>query len=274
MPLTTAARAPALALLILCLLANAAGAQPVSAAFNDIGIEQKLGAVVPLDTAFTGEEGQRVTLRQVVTAPTILALVYYQCPNVCDLLLTGLAGVLGPLSAVPGVEYNVVTISIDPKETPEIARISKRRSLQTIQKPFPPDSWRFLTGDEQAIDQVADAVGFRYVRNGDGFDHPVALIILSPQGKIVRYMMGADFLAADLQLSLMEAQKGAIGPTIAKLARICFRVDPSSHKLVFQITKVMATITLVVAGGFVAWLVVSGRRRKRRLMHGNDSSDT
>ena len=272
MPFTGAARAPALVLFLLCLLPAGAGAQ-VASTFDDIGIDQKLGATVPLDTAFRGEEGEKVTLHQVVTAPTILALVYYQCPNVCDLLLTGLAGVLGPLTAEPGTDFNVVTISIDPTETPQIARQSKRRSLETIQKPFPPDSWRFLTGEQAAIDTVAKSVGFHYVRDGSGFDHPVALIILSPQGKIVRYMMGADFLAADLQLSLMEAQKGAIGPTIAKLARICFRVDPRSHKFVFEITRVLATVTLTLAGGFAAWLIVAGHRRKRRLMHGTGPSD-
>jgi protein SCO1 len=264
MPSIIVPRASALVLLMLCLIPTAAGAHPVSSAFNEIGIDQKLGATVPLDTTFRGEDGEPVVLRQLVTAPTILALVYYQCPNVCDLLLTGLAGVLGPLSAVPGTDYNVVTISIDPKETPEEARISKRRAMQTIQKPFPAASWRFLTGDETAIDAVADSVGFRYVQNGDGFDHPVAVIILSPAGKVVRYMLGADFLASDLRLSLMEAEKGTIGPTIAKLARICFRVDPTSHKLVFQITRVMATVTLTLAGGFIAYLVVTGYRRKRR----------
>jgi protein SCO1 len=264
MPRTVSPRARLLVLVVLCLLPVSADAHATASAFNEIGIEQKLGAMVPLDTAFRGEEGETVTLRQLVTAPTILALVYYNCPNVCDLLLVGLAGVLGPLTAEPGTDFNVVTISIDPKETPAIARASKRRSLQAIQKPFPPAAWRFLTGDHEAIDAVADAVGFRYVENGGGFDHPVALIILSPQGKIVRYMPGADFLASDLRLSLMEAQKGAIGPTIAKLVRICFRVDPKSHKLVFQVTRVVATVTLVIAGSFVAWLIVSARRRSRR----------
>ncbi len=240
-------------------------AQPAATGFNDIGIGQKLGAAVPLDTAFRGEQGEQVTLRQLVTAPTILALVYYRCPNVCDYLLTGLAGVLGPLSAAPGTEYNVVTISIDPRETPADARQSKKRSLESIQKPFPPASWRFLTGDEEQIHAVAESVGFHYVRNGDGFDHPVALVILSPYGKIVRYMLGADFLASDLKLSLMEAQAGRIGPTIARLARICFRVDPKSHTLVFMTTRVVATITLALAGCLAAWLVILGRRRDRRL---------
>jgi protein SCO1/2 len=257
---------PLISLIVLCLLLPmGASANDAANAFNDIGIVQKLGAMVPLDAAFRAEQGEPVTLRQLVTAPTILALVYYQCPNVCDLLLTGLAGALGPLSAVPGTDYNVISISIDPKETPADARQSKKRSLQTIQKPFPEASWRFLTGDEEQIDAVADSVGFRYVRNGDGFDHPVALIILSPGGKVVRYMLGADFLPADLQLSLMEAQAGKIGPTIAKLARICFRVDPKSHTLVFQTTKVVATVTLALAGVLVGWLVVLDRKRKKRL---------
>jgi len=266
MPFTFASRARALALVALCLLLPLrASAQAAGSAFNDIGIDQKLGATVPLDTRFRGEQGEPISLRQLVTAPTILALVYYQCPNVCDLLLTGLAGVLGPLSAEPGTDYNVVTISIDPKETPADARQSRKRSLETIQKPFPPASWRFLTGDEQQIHAVAESFGFHYMRNGDGFDHPVALVILSPSGKVVRYMLGADFLPADLKLSLMEAQNGTIGPTIAKFARICFRVDPKSHTLVFMTTRVVATITLVLAGCLVVWLVFLSRRRKQRL---------
>ncbi len=250
----------------LCLLLPVGtGAQQAAAGFGDIGIEQKLGAVIPLDTAFRGEQGEPVTLRQLVTAPTILALVYYRCPNVCDYLLTGLAGVLGPLSAEPGTDYNVVTISIDPRETPVDARQSRKRSLETIQKPFPPASWRFLTGDESQIHAVAESVGFHYVRNGDGFDHPVALVILSPSGKIVRDMLGADFLASDLKLSLLEAQAGRVGPTIARLARICFRVDPKSHTLVFMTIRVVATVTLLLAACLAVWVLILGKRRGRRL---------
>jgi protein SCO1/2 len=102
------------------------------------------------------------------------------------------------------------------------------------------------------------------MRNGDGFDHPVAIVILSPGGTIVRYMYGADFLPADLKLSLMEAQEGRIGQTIAKLARICFRVDPKSHTLVFMTTRVVASVTLVLAGALAAYLVIAGRKRRRR----------
>jgi protein SCO1 len=220
---------------------------------------------VPLDSRFVGEQGEAVTLRQLVTAPTIVAMVYYECPNVCDLLLTGLAGVLGPLDAVPGKDYNIVTISVDPKETPKDARKARRISLETIQGTFPTGAWRFLTGDKANIDAVAQSIGFHYKKDEDGYDHPVAIVILSPEGKVVRYMFGADFLPADLKLSLMEAQKGTIGPTIARLARICFRVDPKSHTLVFRLTQVVATVTLLAAGALVAYLVLAGRRKKRRL---------
>jgi protein SCO1/2 len=266
MPLCRVSRTTLFVVIALGLLLSAGTrALSDSPAFQDIGIEQKLGATIPLDAIFTGEEGERVSLRQLVTAPTILALVYYQCPNVCDYLLTGIAGVLGPLEAEPGTDYNVVTISIDPKETPADARQSRRRSLQSIQKPFPPASWRFLTGEEAQINAVAQATGFHYARSANGFDHPVALIILSPSGKIVRYMNGADFLPADLKLSLMEAQAGRIGPTIAKLVRICFRVDPKSHTLVFMTTRVVASITLLFAAGLALAGVLLGRRRRRRL---------
>ncbi len=254
-----------LAACVLCLPAISLHAQGAASAFDDIGIEQKLGATIPLDTSFADENGDPITLRQLVTAPTILALVYYRCPNVCDYLITGIAGVLGPLPAEPGKDYNVVTISIDPSEAPADARKAKRIGLETIQKPFPPDSWRFLTGNEKNIHAVAESIGFHYRQNGNGFDHPVAIFILSAHGEIVRYMLGADFLPADLKLALMEAQQGKIGPTIARLFRICFRVDPQSHTLVFMTMRVVASVTIFLAGALALWLIVAGRRRKRRL---------
>ncbi len=249
----------------LCFPLRSTSAQTVTSGFTDIGIEQRLGAIVPLNTSFLDENGAPVTLGGLITAPTILALVYYNCPNVCDYLLTGIAGVLGPLPAEPGRDYNVVSISIDPTEKPADARRAKRISLETIQKPFPQDSWRFLTGHEKDIHAVADSIGFHYRRNGNGFDHPVAIIILSPHGEVVRYMLGADFLPADLKLSLIEAQQGRIGPTIARLVRICFRVDPKSHTFVFMTMRVVAAVTLVLAGSLALWLVIAGRKRKRRL---------
>jgi protein SCO1/2 len=246
----------------ICFPAPVQGERPSATA--EIGIDEKLGGSVALDAEFVGEDGSPVTLRQLIHTPTVLALVYYTCPNVCDLLLTGIAGVLKGLPAEPGRDFNVVTISIDERETPADARRARRIGLESIQRPFPPASWRFLTGTAASIDAVADSVGFRFARTAGYYDHPVGIIILSPTGKIVRYMNGADFLPADLKLSLLEASQGKVGPTIARFIRICFSYDPGSRKLVFNTLKVVASVTLAVAGAFVVYLVVAGRRKRRR----------
>jgi protein SCO1 len=250
-----------MAVLTALLPAHADAAQLVPA--GDIGIDEKLGGTVALDAAFADEDGSPVTLRQLIHTPTILSLVYYNCPNVCDYLLTGVAGALKGLEAEPGRDFNVISISIDDRETPSDARRARRIGLESIEKPFPPASWRFLTGTTANIAAVADSVGFRFVRKGSYFDHPVGIMILSPSGQIVRYMNGADFLPADLKLSLLEASQGKVGPTIAKFFRVCFSYDPSSHKLVFKTLKVLATVTHSLAGALVIYLVVAGRKRRK-----------
>ena len=230
--------------------------------WGGVGIEEHLGGFVPLDAAFTRDDGTPVTLRQLVHAPTILALVYYRCPNACDYLLTGMAGVIARLSAVPGKDYQVVTMTIDDRETLVDARKAKRISLESIEAPFPPEAWQFLTGRAADIGKVAEAVGFRYVRKGDDFEHPLGLVILSPQGKIVRYMTGTDFLPVDLKMSLMEASTGTVGPTIAKVMRFCFSYDPQNHTFVFNILRITASFTLLVALALVLYLVFAGRKRR------------
>jgi protein SCO1/2 len=244
---------------------GAAAAPPATepvGVWNGVGIEPHLGGIVPLDATFTGEDGKLVSLRDLDTVPTILTLVYYRCPNACDYLLTGMASTLALLPGRPGVDYRVVTISIDERETTADALNAKRIAVESIMKPYPADAWRFLIGNAQEIHQVADAIGFHFVRNGNEFDHPLGLVVLSPQGKIVRYMTGTDFLPVDLQMSFLEASKGTIGPTIAKLLRVCFSYDPQSRHFVFKTLQVTATVTLALAAGFVLYLILAGRRRR------------
>lgn len=234
------------------------------------GMDEHLGAVVPLDTVFRDEQGATVRLGDVGRTPIILSLVYFRCPNACDLLLTGIAEALATVPAVPGKDYTAVTISIDEHEGPPDAQSAERIGLASIEavqgsapgKEFPATAWRFLTGSAASIAALADAVGFRFVRTGNDFDHPLGLVILSPQGKVVRYMNGASFLPADLKMALLEASTGTIGPTIGKVLRFCFRVDPKGRTLVFNTLKVTAVVTLAFAAGFVLYLVLSGRRRK------------
>ncbi len=225
-----------------------------------IGIDEKLGQVVPLDSSFYDEDGNPVTLRQLIHSPTILAPVYLHCPNVCSLLLQNLAGVLNQLPAEPGKEYGVISISFDDREKPSLAFEKKKTYLKMIHKPFPAEAWRFLTGDQENIRKLTDAVGFHFKRVGDDFEHPVTLIILAPDGKIVRYMYGADPLPFDLKLALVEASQGRIGPTIAKVVRYCFSYDPKAHKLVFNMLKVTGTVTLLFALSFILFLLLKGKK--------------
>jgi protein SCO1/2 len=253
-------------LLIALLLAGLASAPGAAAAelkgvFGGVGIEEHLGSTIPLSARFTDDDGTRVTLADLFTRPTILALVYYRCPNACDFLLTGMADAFKALPGAPGKDYQVLTVTIDPRETVADAREAKRIALQAIQAPFPPEAWRFLTGDAQNIDQLASAVGFHYAKNGNDFDHPLGLVVLSPKGKIVRYMTGTDFLPVDLKMSIMEASTGTVGPTIAKVLRFCFSYDPQNRNFVFNTLKVTAIVTLTIAAGFVLYLVLSTRRR-------------
>lgn len=231
---------------------------------GEIGLKEQLGGYVPLDLTFIDEEGHPVSLRQIVRTPTILALVYLHCPNVCSLLLQNLADALNQLPGEPGKDYTALAISFDERETPALALQKKKVYLQAINRPFPPDAWRFLTGDKENIHKLTEAVGFHFKRVKDDFEHPVALIILAPDGKIVRYMYGADPLPFDLKLALVESSQGRIGPTISKITRFCFSYDPKGKKLVFNTLKVTGIVTLLFALSFVAFLFFKGRKRNTR----------
>jgi protein SCO1/2 len=226
-----------------------------------IGIDEKLGQFIPLDLTFHDETGKPVVLGQLIRTPTILTLVYYHCPNVCSLLLQNLADVLNRLPAEPDKEYRVISLSFDEKEKPDLALQRRGIYRKVIQKPFPEDTWRFLTGGKDNIRKLADAVGFHFKRVGEDFEHPVSLIILAPDGKITRYMYGTDFLPFDLKMALMEASRGKIGPAISKVVRFCFNYDPKANKLVFNTLKVTGTVTLLFALSFVVFLLFKVRKR-------------
>jgi protein SCO1/2 len=228
-----------------------------------IGLEEKLGQSVPLHLEFFNEDGKRIQLKELIRGPTILAPVYYHCPNVCNFLLQNIAGALGKLSAVPGKEYVVLAISFDETENPSLASERKRIYLQMIGKPFPSEAWRFLTGDAANIRQLTDAVGFRFRREGNDFEHPVALIILSQEGKIIRYLYGTDILPFDLKMALLESSEGRVGPTVSKVMRFCFSYDPKGRRYVFNTLKVTGIATITFALLFVLFLTMKGGKRRR-----------
>lgn len=227
-----------------------------------VGIEEKLGQTIPLDIVFNDERGNRITLREVIHKPTILAPVYFGCPDVCSFLLYNLARALNQFTSEPGKEYQVLAVSFDETEKPPLALEKKRLYLKMIEKPFPEEAWRFLTGEVENIRKLTEAIGFRFKREGKMFQHPVSLVILSSDGKITRYMYGTDVLPFDLKMALLEASEGRIGPTVSKVLRFCFSYDPKGRKYVFNTLKVTGIVTLAFALSFILFLVFKGKRRR------------
>jgi protein SCO1/2 len=229
---------------------------------SEIGVEERPGALVPLEAPFTDEQGREVALGELIRGPTILILLYYRCANACDLLLLGTAEAVRGLSLEPGKDYTLLTVSLNEQETPAEARQAQRIALASIQKPFPPEAWRFLTGSAESIHELADAVGVRFQRRGEEIDHPLALVVLSPEGRVTRYLLGEEFLPLDLHLSILEAARGTIGPTVARVMRFCLRYDEQNHRLVFNTLKVSGIVILGLVAALVLFLALGGGRRR------------
>ena len=248
------------------LAAAPAGAQHGAAAPSfqpqEVGIDEKLGGQVPLRLALRDEDGKTVTLGSLIDKPTILTLNYFRCAGICTPLLNGVTEVLNQTLAKPGVDFQVITVSFDERDTPEIAITKRTNYLREIHRPFPPSAWHFLTGDAASTRALCDSVGFKFKQDGDDFIHAGAIIFLSPQGRVTRYMYGTTFLPADLQQAVLEAARGEAQPTINKWLKICFSSDPQGRKFVFSFTKVAAVLTILADAAFVLVVARRGRRRE------------
>jgi len=229
---------------------------------QEVGIDEKLGATLPLDLTLNGEDGQPVTLRQLIDKPTILTLNYFRCAGICTPQLNGVVEVLNRTEAQPGKDFQVITVSFDGRDTSEMATQKRTNYLGELTRPFPPAAWHFLTGPAAASRALADAVGFKYKQVGDDFVHAAAIIFISPQGKVTRYMYGVTYLPADLQMAAQEAARGEAQPTINKFLKFCFSYDPAGRKYVLNTTAIGATVIILAALVFVFTLVRRGRKTK------------
>lgn len=243
--------------------ARAQGAAP-----GEAGIDERLGAQLALDTVLKDEDGNDVTLRQLVDKPTILTLNYFRCAGICTPLLNGLADTLSQVALEPNRDYRVITVSFDPSDTPEVAHQKRINYLRQMKRPFPPAGWRFLTGSAQATRSVTDSVGFYFRAADSGFAHAGAIIVLTPQGIVSRYIYGVSFLPADIQMALEEAAAGEVHPTMSRILALCYSYDPEGRRYVLNITRVTGAAILVVAAGFVMFLLKGrsrGNKEKTRL---------
>jgi protein SCO1/2 len=235
--------------------------EPSAQPEGEVGMEEHLGARIPLDVEFRDESGQPVTLKELVTMPTVIAPVYYDCPNVCSFLQAGMARSLPEVKLKAGEDFRVLSISFDETETPEKARRSKAIYMDAMRRQFPAEAWNFLTGDLESIRELLDAAGYRFKRQGEDFLHPVVLFVVDKDGRIVRYLHGTNVLPMDLTLALVEASEGRIGPTIRRVAQFCFSYDPENKRYVFNLFRVSATVILITAGAFLAFLIWTGRKK-------------
>ena len=236
------------------------GSTGATATLDAVGFDQRLDAQAPLALIFRDETGQRVPLSTYFgTKPVILTLSYYHCPNLCPLVLDGLAISLAKLSFTIGQEFNVVTVSIDPSESPATAAAAKTTYLVEYDRPGAAAGWHFLTGDHAAIDQLAAAVGFRFAYDAQQqqYAHAAGLIILTPEGKIARYFYGLDYAPQDLRWGLMEAANERIGSPVEQLLLRCYHYDPTTGKYNLVIQRVMQVAgvsTIVLLGGLLVLL--------------------
>ncbi len=255
--------------LVACLASAAARADSVVPAnampgpLKEVRYDQRLGEQVPLDLAFRDEAGRRVKLGDYLgRRPALLVLAYYRCPMLCDLVLQGVETGLKPLSLAPGKEFDVIVASIDPGETPALAAAKKREILARYRRPGTAHGWHFLTGPQPSITRLADAAGFRYVadRGRNQFAHAAGIVILTPRGRISRYLFGVEYPARDLRLSLIESSGGRIGGLVDQVLLYCFHYDPAIGRYSAATLNIVRLAAVATVAGLVLLIALLRRR--------------
>jgi protein SCO1/2 len=232
----------------------------------EIGIEEHLDEFLPLDITVTGEDGQLTTLAELIDKPTIINLVYFRCPGICSPLMEGLADVMGKVDLELGKDYQVLTISFDPRESIELGIRKKNNYLNLMTNPDPAmEHWKFFVTDSLNVARLTEAIGFKYKRTGNDFLHAASITIVSPQGKITRYLNGTYFLPFEITMALTEASQGISAPTVNRILEYCFTYDPVGQRYVISITRVAFPLITFTAIAIVLILVVRTSRKKKKV---------
>jgi protein SCO1/2 len=223
---------------------------------------------VPLDAVFRDERGRVVRLGEYFgTRPVVLAFAYYDCPMLCTLALNGLASALSVTSLEPGKDFEIVTVSFDPRDTPATAAAKKASYLERYKRAGAVNGWHFLTGGHSSIDRLTKAAGFRYVWDGETgqFAHPTGVVVLTPHGRLARYLFGVEYSPRDLRLAIVEASAGKVGTPVDSLLLYCYHYDPMTGRyglIVMRALRVAGAVTVLALGTFI---VVMVRRDKHRI---------
>ena len=232
---------------------------------EQVKIEEKLGAFADLKAQFRDSSGGVVDLEKIFERPVVILPVFFTCTSICNLLQAELTNALSQVKALPGEDFNIITLSFSDDEGPEIARASKRNYTTLLKREIPLDRWYYLTGDRENILRFTDSLGYFFIKKKKHFYiHPNALVVLGTNGKIIRYLYGPNFLPFDLGMAVSEAHKGEPGISIKRgVLSFCFDYDPENKTYVFKMFRVSGTAILILLGGFVFFLLRPSSKRGR-----------
>ena len=233
-----------------------------------VGFDQKLNAQVPLGLVFRDESGHSVQLASYFgRKPVVLSLVYYECPMLCTLALNGQLRLYRGLDFNVGDQFEVITVSINPRETPALAAAKKASYLSRYRRPGADLGWHFLTGAEPAISALTDAVGFHYEYDpvSRQYAHATGLMVLTPEGRIAAYQYGVEYSPADLRLAVIEASEGKVGTPVEQVLLYCFHYDPATGKYSVAIMKLVRASAIATFAALFTFIILASRRRRVRL---------
>lgn len=248
----------------------AATASSMPPALRQIGFDQNVNQRLPFDAEFRDEDGRSVRLGDFFgSRPVLLAFVYYDCPMLCTQVLSAITSTLGVLTLDAGRDFDVVLVSFDPREKPPLAAAKKAEYLARYQRPEAERGWHFLTGEEPAIKRVTGAAGFRYVWDADTkqFAHPTGIIVVTPDGRVARYLFGIEYGPRDLRFALLEATQGRVGSVVDSLLLFCYHYDPMTGRYGFVIMRALriaATATVLLLGTLIVVMIRRDRPRPPR----------
>lgn len=267
-PVHLLARGGALAALAMALPAQEGHRTEIPIRQADSSMLDRIGAAVPRELEFTDDRSLPLKLRQFFpgTRPVVLDLGYFGCPGMCGQVMDGMVTALNQVDLEPGTDYEILTISIDPRETPELAKARKDAFLVKLQKVGGQQGWHFGVGSEAAIKSLTEAVGFRYLwaEHDNRFDHPPALIFLSPKGEVTRVLQGTTFAPRDVRLALVEASQGKAGTFFDELQLSCLTFDPVARTWSLKAMTVMKIGGVITVVGLLVMITVMLRRERRR----------
>jgi protein SCO1/2 len=238
----------------------------VPAALREIGFDQNLDKPVPLDAPFKDETGRVVRLGDYFgKRPVVMLFAYYDCPMLCTVVINGLASALNVLSLVPGKDFEIVTVSFNPRDTPASASAKKAAYIARDKQPGAAAAWHFLTGDPSSIDRLTKAAGFRYAWDEETkqFAHPTGVMVLTPDGRLARYLFGIEYGPRDLRYAIVDASNGKVGSVVDSLVLYCYHYDPEMGRYsvaIMRLVRTAAAATVLAVGAFIFVMV---RREKR-----------